>query len=48
MSLLESIITINYKQKIYTIAKIKYGQYDLPIVLDREIYKELKKLNKKW
>lgn len=48
MSTLESIITVNYKQKMYTVAKIKCGQNDLPIALDREIYKELKKLNKKW
>jgi hypothetical protein len=48
MSNFEGDITLEYRGKRYTVAVIKYAGYSLPILLDREVYKVIKKLDKKW
>ena len=48
MSLIESIVSLNYHNKRYVIASItKYG-VKIPILLDRDVYKALRSLGKKW
>ena len=48
MSLIERIVSINYHNKRYVIASItKYG-VKIPILLDRDVYKALISLGKKW
>lgn len=48
MSDIESIITLEYHNNRYTVANIIHSGTSLPIVLDREIYKIVKSLKKKW
>lgn len=48
MSDLESLITLEYHKNRYTIATLKCSNHVIPILLDRNIYKVIKKLNKKW
>src|SRR5579872_580281 len=48
MSKLESLITVEYHGKKYTIAGIKNANNSIPILLDRHIYKLVKKLDKTW
>lgn len=48
MSKLESIITVEYHGKRYTIASIMHAGNNIPIVLDRDIYKILRRLDRKW
>lgn len=48
MSELNSIVTVEYHKNKYTIASLQHSKNMIPIVLDRHIYKTLKKLNKKW
>src|ERR1700677_4756028 len=48
MSTLESIITLEYHKKRYTVAYILHSSNKIPIILNRDIYKLIKKLDKKW
>lgn len=48
MSELESLITLEYHKNRYTIAAMNYAGQSVPILLDRNIYKVIKRLNKKW
>lgn len=48
MSKLDSLITVEYHKQRYTITTIKHSGRKLPILLDRQIYKTIKRLNKKW
>ena len=48
MSKLDSLVTVSYHNNRYTIVGIRHLGKKLPIVLDRHIYKIIKKLNKKW
>lgn len=48
MSNLESLVNVEYHNNRYTIVGIRHANKNLPIVLDRHIYKIIKKLNKKW
>lgn len=48
MSKLESLITVEHNNNRYTIVGIKHSGNKLPILLDRSIYKNIKKLDKKW
>lgn len=48
MSRLESLVTVEYHNNRYTVIGIKHLDKQLPVILDRHIYKTIKKLNKKW
>jgi hypothetical protein len=48
MSDLEGILTLEYHKNRYTVATLKSSNVIVPILLDREIYKTVRKLNKKW
>ncbi len=48
MSKLESIFTVEYHAKRYTVSNIIHSGIKLPILLDRDIYKIIKNLNKQW
>jgi hypothetical protein len=48
MSNLESIITLEYKSNKYTVAKIIINGEIIPLLFDRDVYKAIKTLNKKW
>lgn len=48
MTTLNSLISVDYRNSRYTIVGINHLNYILPIVMDRHIYKIIKKLNKKW
>ncbi|VBB18233.1 hypothetical protein YASMINEVIRUS_696 [Yasminevirus sp. GU-2018] len=48
MSKIESIITLEYHKNRYTVAYIERGEDKIPIVLDRDVYKTVKGLNKRW
>lgn len=48
MSKLESLVNVDYHNNIYTLVGINHINNQLPIVLDRHIYKIIKKLDKKW
>ena len=48
MSKLESFFTLEYQKKRYTVAYIIHRGEKLPILLDRDIYKNIKNLNKHW
>jgi hypothetical protein len=48
MSHIESLITVDYRGKLYTVAGIQHAGNPIPVVLDRENYKIIQKLNKKW
>ena len=48
MSKLDSLITVEYNKKKYTVAIIQHINNKIPILLDREIYKIIKRLDKKW
>lgn len=48
MSILESLVTVDYHNNRYTVVGINHLDKQIPIVLDRHIYKIIKKLNKKW
>jgi hypothetical protein len=48
MSKLDSLITVEYNKKKYTVAIIEHTNNKIPVLLDREIYKIIKRLNKKW
>lgn len=48
MSTLESILTLEYHEKRYTVAYIMHSNNKIPIVLNREIYKLIKRLDKRW
>lgn len=48
MSLLDSLVTVEYHNKKYTVAGIQHSNNIIPILLDREIYKTIRKLNKRW
>lgn len=50
MSYLENIVTLEYHKNRYSICSIKHATSNnkIPILLDREIYKIISRLNKKW
>lgn len=48
MNNLESLITVEYHTNKYTVATIIHAKTKIPILLDRHIYKILKRLDKKW
>jgi hypothetical protein len=48
MSKLDSLITVEYHKNRYTVAVIQHANNKIPILLDRNIYKIIKRLNKKW
>ncbi len=48
MSKLDDSITIDYHNNRYTIVLINHANIKLPILLDRQIYKIIKKLDKTW
>jgi hypothetical protein len=48
MSLLDGLVTVEYHNKKYTVAGIKHSNNTIPILLDRDIYKTIKKLDKRW
>jgi hypothetical protein len=48
MSNLESIISVAYHGNTYTVAHIIHSEHNIPILLDREIYKAIKSLDKRW
>lgn len=48
MSNIESIITLEHHKKRYTVAYINQSGTKIPIVLDRDVYKVIRKLDKRW
>jgi hypothetical protein len=48
MSKLDSLVTVEYHKNRYTVAVIQHADNKIPILLDREIYKIIKRLDKKW
>lgn len=48
MSKLESHTNLEYHGKRYTLSIIKTGRNEMPLLLDRSIYKVLKRMDKKW
>lgn len=48
MSYLESIITLEFHKNRYTVCFIRHSTHKIPILLDRDVYKIVVKLNKKW
>lgn len=48
MSDIDSVVTVEYRNNRYTVAIIRVSGHQIPILLDREVYKAVRKLNKKW
>lgn len=49
MSELQGLLTLEYHKNRYTVATLKYSSDTIiPILLDREMYKKIRNLNKKW
>lgn len=48
MSKLESVVTVEYHKNRYTVSTIQHSGNTIPILLDRDVYKIIKRLDKKW
>lgn len=48
MSKLESIVSLEYHKNQYTVASIIRAGVKIPILLNRDVYKVIRKLDKKW
>jgi hypothetical protein len=48
MSKLESLVTVQYHKNQYTVVGIAHTGHKIPILLDRPVYKIIKRLDKKW
>lgn len=48
MSKLDSLVTVEYHNHRYTVAVIQHAGNKIPILLDRDMYKVIKRLDKKW
>jgi hypothetical protein len=48
MSKLESVVTLEYHNNRYTISTIQHSGNTIPILLNRDVYKTIKRLDKKW
>ena len=48
MSKLESVVTVEYHKNRYTVSTIQHSGNTIPILLDRDVYKTIKRLDKKW
>lgn len=48
MSKLDSLVTVEYHKNRYTVAVIYHANNKIPILLDRDMYKIIKRLDKKW
>jgi len=48
MSNLDSIVTLEYHNKRYSVCSIVRQNQKLPILLDRDVYKIISRLDKKW
>lgn len=48
MSKLDTLVTLEYHKNRYTVAAIKHSDNKIPILLDRDMYKVIKRLDKNW
>ena len=48
MSKLENYSKIYHDDMDYAVCKLKYKGYNVPVILEHDIYKKIKKLDKKW
>lgn len=48
MGKLDKYFKLTHNGKEYVVSELKYGRHDVPIIIDKNVYEEIKDLNKNW